>query len=502
MKDYKIPTLNINKFSDKEFSLYSFSARDYRKLHIVNENLIKLSDLLEEKYKAGKEIGSENYMKKSKYRFLKTVNISKNYILDETSIEYCKPENKIFPKKNEILIVKDGAGDGLGEVALYPYDNLENLDSLSAGIIAINIKEEKRYYVFGLLKSNHFKNYIDLNTAQGSTIRHAKLIALDYKIPFPTTNNHQNPEKIEKLVSLITQNIIDKEEKINEKNQKIDKLIEKELRENQKSGNNFKYSYPKISEIKKESRLDTGIYEKEFKEIDFLIKNYEGGYFSLLSKYSANRGQNLQISNIGDSIYSNIEKTNFYRLFTNVELTDKRTISSYRWLGNKNKLTLIPKKTIFLSADGTVGRCIYIDDAGKSITNIHPWIINKINKNDRDFEDILVSMFLGFLYTKKYYEKIKDKANGGGIKLNHLQKYLIIPNFPDSKQQKIAKEYYNKIDCNQNLTLDNYLELEKARNDQLGIFQLNMEIFTLREKLEDIIDKIINDQKIELNLNY
>jgi hypothetical protein len=84
-----------------------------------------------------------------------------------------------------------------------------------------------------LLKSQHFKNYIDLNTAQGSTIRHSKQIAIDYQIPFPSKNNHQEPEEIENLVSLIIQNLIDKEEQIKLKNKIIDEKIEKELRENQ-----------------------------------------------------------------------------------------------------------------------------------------------------------------------------------------------------------------------------------------------------------------------------
>lgn len=40
---------------------------------------------------------------------------------------------------------------------------------------------------------------------------------------------------------------------------------------------------------------------------------------------------------------------------------------------------------------------------------------------------------------------------------------------------------------------------EFERNSQLWIFQLNMELFELKEKLEDIIDKIIMDEKIELS---
>lgn len=515
MKSYSIPVTAINKFSNKDFSLYSFSARDYRKLLLENKNTVKLKDLLEHKEKVGKEIGSEAYMNKSKYRFLKTVNISSNFTFEESSIEYCKPENKVFPKKNEILIAKDGGGSGLGEVALYTYENKENTDSLSAGIIAVKIQEAKRNYVLGFLKSQHFKDFVDLNTAQGSTIRHSKLISLDYEIPFPTTFNHSNPEKIENFVSLIVQNIIDKEEQIKLKNKQIDELIEKELKENQKA-ENFSYTYPRISEIKEETRLDTGLYEKEFKEIDFLIRNYGGGFFSLLSKYKASRGQNLQISNIGESIYSDNEKPNFYRLFTNVELTDDRTISGYRWLGNKNKLNLIPKKTIFLSADGTVGRCIYISDAGRTITNIHPWNINKIEQDDKEYDDIFVAMFLGYLYNKNYYEKIKDKANGGGIKLNHLERYLQIPNFPESKQQEIAKLYYNPQPPRQpsvatpqegnlntqnlEIDLENYLEKEQARNREVGIFQLNMEIFELRDQLEELVHKIVLEEKVEISL--
>lgn len=422
-------------------------------------------------------------------------------MLEESSVEYCQPENKVFPRNHEILIAKDGGGNGLGEVALYPYENRENTDSLSAGIIAIKIQEEKRNYVFGFLKSQHFKDFVDLNTAQGSTIRHSKLIALDYQIPFPTTANHPSPEKVENLLSLIVQNIIDKEEQIKLKNKQIDELIEQELLENQKP-RTFLYRYPKISEIKAETRLDTGLYERDYKAIDFLIKNYEDGCFPLLERYKASRGQNLQISTIGESIYSDEEKPNFYRLFTNVELTDDRTISGYRWLGNKNKLNLIPQRTIFLSADGTVGRCIYLSDAGKTITNIHPWNINKIKEDDDEFHDVYVAMFLGYLYGKNYYEKIKDKANGGGIKLNHLERYLYIPNFPEFRQQDIARLYHNPSKKNSNLTFDDYLEKEKVRNEKVGIFQLNMEIFTLREQLEDLAHKIVMEEPIEVSFKY
>jgi type I restriction enzyme S subunit len=468
-----------------------------------NKNIIKLGDLLETKHKVGKEIGSESYMPKSQHRFLKTANISKNFLLAESTFEYCKPTNKIFPKKNEILIAKDGGGNGLGEACLYPYENKENLDSLSAGVVAINIIAKKLYYVFGMLKSQHFKDHVDLNTAQGSTIRHSKLAALDYEIPFPTKNNNPEPQKIEQLVSLITQNIIDKEVQIKAKNKKIDEIIEGELKENQNPKNSFKYSYPKISEIKQETRLDSGLYEKEVKEINFLIKNYKSGSFSISDNFHFCRGQNLQVSQIGESYYSDSERDGFYRMFTNIEMQDDRTISGYRWLGNKNKLTTLPDNAIMLAADGMiVGRAFFYDIMENTITNIHPWIITPKLNDYPIFKRVFLCLFLSYLKNISYLEKIKDKSNGGGLKKEHLDRWIKIPNFSDLKQQEIAKEYYNKIDKNQSPALENYLQKETARNQQIGIFQLNMEIFTLRKKLEEIIDKIINETPIEINLTY
>ena len=218
-------------------------------------------------------------------------------------------------------------GDGLGESALYTLQNTNKTDSVSAGVLGLKTNKDNRYYLLGFIKSAHFKNFIDLNTPQGSTIRHSKKVALDYPVSFPKDENAQ------KLVSLIVQNIIDKEEQIKSKNKKIDELIENELKENQKE-NIFNFRFPKISEIKDETRIDTGLYEKKYKEMVFFIENYKNGNFDLLEKYTAKRGQNLQITNIGLSIYSDIEKPNFYRLITNIELTDDRTISTFRWFGS------------------------------------------------------------------------------------------------------------------------------------------------------------------------
>lgn len=492
MKNYLIPTTSINTFSKKEFNSYSLSALDYKTLLIKNKNTTKLKNLITT-HKVGKEIGSDSYMQKSKYRFLKTVNISSSFLLEESSIEYCKPENKIFPKPEDILIVKDGAGSGLGEIALYPYENNNNYDSLSAGIIAIQVEEGKKNYVFGLLKSQHFKDFIDLNTAQGSTIRHSKLIAFDYEVPFPTTKNHPQPKQVEQLVANIVQNIIHKEEQIKLKNKQIDELIEQELTTNQKS-NTFSYSYPTINEIKQETRLDTGLYEKEFKRIDFLISNYINKYTEI-RKYKIKTGRTPK-----DYFYTKYIPNKTY-LWLTPKYIKKNTFISKQYLFTKKETNLIDGDLIFTGiGTNSQGHMLFYDkkSLGTVYINQNTYAISM--KDTVQTNRIFTLCFLSSNLLKNTIQNFTSKGSVPAIYPRDIAK-LKIPNFPQEKQQQIATLYYNPLDKNTNATLENYLEKEQIRNKNTGIFQLNMEIFTLKEHLEDLVDKIVLNKPITIN-NY
>lgn len=483
---------------EKDFSL---SGKDYRVLK-TNTNTKPVSDFLKKSY-TGKEIGSEAYMKNSKHRFLKTFNIGKNFCLEMSKFEYCKPINKVFPQKGDILIAKDGGGDGLGESVIYNLDNKSKKDSISAGILGITLDEKYKFYIFGFIKSKHFKNFVDLNTAQGSTIRHSKKVALDYKIPFPTLKNNINPQNLEKYISVIVQNIIDKEEKIKLKNKLIDEVIETELKENQKEIS-FNYSYPRIKEIQKEMRFDTGLYEKEYKRNEFMLKNYKGGIFTLNEKgYLISRGQNLQISSIGKSYYSE-KKINdkFYNLILSSNISENSTVHSNSYLGNENNLKTIEKEEIIFCGRGAqFGRVTIFPEVIKNtITNIDNFHIK--NKNDDIEEKIFISQILRYYRKIRHLYKIAIFGNGSYSFTKYHLEDLYFPNFPKKKQEEIAKLYYNKTDKNIDVNLENYLEKEIKRNELLGIFQLNMEIFELREKLENIIHKIVIEEKIEIDLKY
>lgn len=492
MKSYitQVSVINKNSFDERNFSL---SGKDYRKLK-VSANSKSISSLIQKSYQ-GKEIGSSSYMKRSKYRFLKTVNLTDNFGISEESIEYCRPENIAYPQSGDILIAKDGGGDGLGESALYNLQNSDKTDSISAGVLGLRMNKENRYYLLGLIKSSHFKNFIDLNTPQGSTIRHSKKVSLDYPVPFP------KDEEVQNLVSLITQNILDKEDKIKLKNKEIDKLIEKELKENQKE-NTFDYHLPRISEMKKqEFRIDSRIYEKKLQQILFQIRNYKNGSNTISQLgFKIKRGQNLQITCVGESYYSTYRKSKlFYPLITSTNINFSRQITSIRYIGNKNKLIKIKENDIMIAATGVNTGKVYVfpEIVLDSVSNINSFFLNSDNK----LLAIFTGLFLSYLSKFDFCKLIGSKSNGGSI-LDKDVNDFIIPNFLESKQKEIAKEYYNPTEKSLDLNFENYLEKEKVRNTKAGIFQLNMELFSLREKLEDLVDKIVKEEKIDILFVY
>lgn len=465
----------------------SFCPKDYRVIEFTNTNLIKLSELLIDNFQ-GQEIGSDAYFKKSPYRFLKTVNITDKIILDETSIEYCIPIGTRQPNQGNIFIVKDGAGNGLGEACYYHIDNKKGFDFISAGVLAIDVKLENRFYVLGILKSQHFKDFVNLNTPEGSTIRHSKKIALDYFITFPTAKNFKRPLDIERYLSLLVQNLIDKEIQFNLKNSFIDNIIESELEKNQKS-NKYKFTYPTINEIKKELRTDTILYTDKYKRLEFVVTNYKNGFFNI-PETAIRPGKTPD-----DYYYTNYKSENTFEWVTPKNLSQRRlTFKTY--LHTKQK-PVTKKYSLIFSGIRYVGNCWFVEDEKSPIfCNQNTLVINHSEKVEEQ-------LFIMCYFSSQIGKRLQLMQRVFGIVPILYSKdfaKIPIPKFPLEIKNKIAKEYYNNVSSDKDLTLENYFEKEKVRNSKLGLFQLNAEIIELKNKIEIVVDKIIKEEKMEIEL--
>lgn len=476
----------------------SFSVYQHKIVPCPNKNTKTVKQLLKRKIN-GFEPGSEEY-----------VNFSDNYfvrISDMDDLNYTfsvKPgTQKIRPVQgnNSEKIIQNGdicyqTASNVGNVCIYT----GSCDAFfNSHIINLEFNQDK-YYIFGFLKSNFGKNQVEVAGSIKGVDNFRETLLLNTIIPFPTKKIHKNPSEVIKYFSLIVQNIIDKELVIKEKISQIYELIEDELNNNQKN-NTFTYKYPKKSEIVRKKRLDSLRYKCESKEFNFKITNYEFGYSNLSSlEFEVKRGQNLQISNIGKSIYSDHEENNFYRLILSSHISEDSTLKKWTYLGNKKKLKKINKEDIiFCSRGAQFGRVMIFPEEINAITNIDNMHI--YNENASLNQKIFLTLFLSYLRnTRQIYQF--GMVGNGSISLTKYQLDTInFPNFPEEKQKEIAYIYYNPLKhVKTNFT--NYLNKERLRNKEIGIYQLNMEIIKLRQILDNLIWNIVNELEIIINLNY
>jgi len=292
--------------------------------------------------------------------------------------------------------------------------------------------------------------------------------------------------------------IVEKERCIRFRNRTIDEQIEAELVANQKDGS-FQYTYPIIDEVRQTSRFDAGIYSETFKREEYRIKNYALGWANYKQLgFSVGRGQNLQLSCIGHSIYSDSPKPNFYRLVAPTDISEFRTVEAFRYLGNMRDLDLVKKGDVIFGAEGFCkGRCvILIDEQHRTISNIHGVIFHP---NDGSMmRGIFLGCFLGYLRKVGIVDAIGAGGSGGSLAIGYLDK-VPFPRFPSGVQETIASLYHNPGEPpKRKLTLESFVAWHREWNEGLGIWELDREMKTLQRTLAEVQELIIEGKTVTI----
>lgn len=504
--DYTI-TPKLIKFSQIEKNK-KLSPSNYNIIPIKNKNIKLIRDLLTD-YIIGKEVGSDYYLSfDSGFKFIRTKAVQSHSYLPnintyteaqpilpsafDSYIEYYENKDISFElNKGDILIVKDS---NVGEV-VYINKNL-NQHIISGGLVKLIFDEELKYYIFAMMKSNFFKEQLYLLTPKGSTLKHAKTLWLDLKIPFP----NQNEEIIIEYISLLVKSIINHDEAIRNKYHNIMSLIENEINNNQKDIS-FTFNFPKFSEIQDKKRLDASIYSKYLKNEEFLLKNYKYGfkYFEKLD-FEIGRGQNLQFSAIGPILESNIRKNGFYECIKPKSISIYGTVLTREYIGNYHDLKTLNKGDIVFGAEGfEKGRSLIIFDEDDVITNIHG--ITLTHREHDLLESIFVKCFLDYLRKIGLIDIYATGTNGGSIAIPYL-KQLPFPIFPKIKKEEIKELYYKEYEYEESLNLSNFVELDDLMIKNTGIHQLEIQKNLMIEEVDRLRDLIINDEDLILENEF
>lgn len=487
--------VTFNECLENDFKL---SSSLYTKLIMKNTNAKPVSDFLLRKLSnsdLGAEIGSLSYIDKSTHYFLRTKGLQKHSFIPVITKESALP---MLPtdfvnmnlKKGDLIISKDS---NIGEIAIFEKDYPNYM--LSSAIYKLPVKEEWKYYLFAMIKHDIFREQLDAIVPKGVTIRHAKTLFLKCLIPLPNKNTNE----VIRYISVITKQIVEKESLIQKRHEAILRLIETELLENQ-NDDKFRYNLPCINEVEQIGRLDTSLYSQYFKNQIFKITNYRYGSKNIFElDFTLSRGQNLQVSNIGDSIYSLEKYENFYTLILPKFLSKYGTIEKEEYLGNKNNLRILKEGDIIFGAEGfEKGRSIVIlEKQDKIITNIHGITIRHKYKNIS--LSIFIKLFLDYLRSKGVVDLYAVGGNGGSL----AQKYwdtIPFPMFSESKQKEIVKLYSNEnVICNlPEVSLENFETIDSKFNENAGIYELDNSAKHLKVLLDNAIYNIVNDRDVPL----
>lgn len=441
------------------------------------------------------------YLKK-KIKLLQIGNVNDSeWVITETQKfeyvpdKYLQSKKRYLLNKPYILISLTGGSETDNDITSYFDGSFKAF--LNQRVSALTMKEYDEdyfFYFYALTKSKYFKEqWLGKGGIQKNTVSSDRA-----KTYLPKISN----QNIVHFISILVQAIIKKEQSIKERYVNILALIEQELLSNQKP-NKFKFELPTIKEIENIGRLDTNLYREHFKKIVFQIENYTKGFQTIQGLgFSLSRGQNLQVSNIGDSVYSKKKYNKFYTLMLPKFLSKYGTVDKIEYLGNPNSLKTLQKGDLIFGAEGfEKGRSIVIiEEQDRVITNIHGITIQQEEHNVN--KAIFVKCCLDYLRSKGLIDLYAVGGNGGSL----AQKYWDIipfPKFDKTKQDEIALLYHNAESIYQAeaFTLDNFLEQDNTFNETAGIYELDKSAKQLKEILNTAIDDIANDREVNINFN-
>lgn len=480
---------------------YSFSSSQYKRVVIPNPNCILVRDFLSRdlvRSDLGTEVGSVNYLDWSPKFFLKTKALQDHSFLPDIGTESLTTINpKAFInhdlKAGDLIISKDS---NIGEIVILDKDQPDWM--LCGALYKLPVAKWK-YYLLAFIKHQCFREQLDILVPYSSTIRHAKKNFLKCRVPLP----NQNQDNVIRFVEVLTQAIINKEKEIKRKHELIHETIRTELENNQKP-KKFVYEYPTLEEVKGNGRMDAKLYTHYFKENDYLIKNYKFGFQSIHDlEFEFSRGQNLQVSNIGKSIYTDNYYENFYALMLPKHLSRYGTVDEAQYLGSGKKLKTLKKGDLIFGAEGfEKGRSIVIlDDKIKTITNIHGITIH--HREGNLLLSLFVKCFLDYLRNIGLIDLFAVGGNGGSLAMKYWD-VIPFPNFLEEMQKEVSVLYHNPdiIYQPENTTLDNFLEKDNLYNQTAGIIELDKTAKKIKEKVNETIDRIFKDEPINISFDF
>lgn len=511
-------TVSFNTLKEKKI----LSISPYKNLDINNPNTKPLTWFYDKNPVEGGEIGSDAYVDESPHLFMRTEAVKPDsFTLKDQPhqksppFQPCKKQDfeKAYGGEEKNLVRKGDifypTGGYLGKIGICGEDRNA---IYSSHFYKLRIKEKYRGYVFGMLKSSFGKQQTELWPGGAidvlDTFKDEYLESL--QIPLP---NQSNSDEVIDYVNSLVNAVIRREKKIQEKYRNAISTMEKEI-EGESTGKEKVFSMPTFDDLKEEKRLDTRIYSGKLQRYEDLIKSYENGYYEpgeawdvnrkkhLNGKYQIIRGQNLQKSNIGRSVYRDRPKDGYYRLILSSNMSRFMTVPQMEYLGNPKELQTVKKGDVIFSLRGHLGSTIvYCEDDENTITNIDN---AHIRREDSDLADsITLGFYLRYLVESEVVSDIAATGSGAdSLALYHFGN-IYLPKFPEDFQSEMKKIYHNENTLEDlPSSPESFENIDQDIVAELGIHQLREQIRDIRSLMDGIVSEIVDGNKVEVDYSF
>jgi hypothetical protein len=491
-------TPNQITFSNLGVKKFAWSPALYQKVEIPNSNQKSIRNLLSSTrpFDKGVEPGSLWYMKKSSCYMLRTKALQPHSFLLYPKGDAVIPVNPrafVNPQltDGDILISKDS---NVGECVMVDGERWRQ-HMFSGGVLRLHPAIDK-YYLFSFLKHPIFKAQLQATVPRGATIKHAKSLWLDCLVPLPC---QRNADRVIAYVSALTEAIYRKEIAIRDKAEQIDAAIQHELITNQKKGGEFRHRQPLLSEIVSMQRLDACIYDRTFKSRIALVENYKYGYTTPKGDgFEVIPGPSLEMKIIRTRIDSEEPKPGFYALILPTHISLYGTLNALPYLGTGKKLPLLQKGDIIFGEAGFhKGRSIVLlDSLDRCTTNAHGLYARRNDGNI--FKAIFFRCVFNWYRNSGLIDLMAVGGSGGHFSPEYFE-YLRIPDFPEECQKNIVRLYSQDTPPPERQpSISDFVSWHDEWNSSLGIWQLDREIRTLKNQLENTQDLLIKGEKVSL----
>lgn len=486
--DYiKVPSyLSVEQIRNNNYTLAP--SKYSRFIPIEGIEYKSLSDLVNVSNKKIK------YDKRNKYKYIEIGDIN----VHDGSVDSRECFGFELPAPNAKLLNKDDilistVRTYRGGVGIVTETNNGNLCCSPAIMVLHNKGIVKTEYLFAVLRTSYFIEQIIGFQNRGLYPRLEKEALNHILIPVPKRNIE------EAYIARLMRAYISKVSLIKQRHQNILSLFYNELY-NASLLNSFRYDLPSFDKMVEIGRMDMGMYSETYKRQMFLIENYSGGYSTIEEMgFKLSRGQNLQVSNIGESIYSKEYHKGFYTLMLPMFLSKYGTCEKVEHLGNSRELKTLKRGDLIFGAEGfDKGRSIVIiEEQEKAITNIHGITIQQTEGHDLS-KAIFLKCFLDYMRLKGLIDSLAVGGNGGSLAQRYWR-FVIVPNFPHNVKEEIINLYYSNIPySNDKYTYENFEEEDNAYNQHAGIYELDKSAKFLKHLLDTAIRSIAKNERVAI----